>query len=337
MRCLTFVFLVGSAAADYSEFTHNVKWMAHHAAWGAANERKYGKENADREQKWLEATAHLDAVKEALDDDTVGNLLNGMSRNAAWGAANERAWGKRSSCQVDWDNYKHDAAKLEGKLNNDAFASALSRMAFHASWWAANSEKFHASPDAQTDMESMNSAMKEAKEIAPKNWPMDEIMALFKSNALAAATERTVNRIEGSFMNSGDGKEDRRDWVNFEANVKALKTYLGTEEAELGDHLRNMAFNAAWGAVNERWYGKREQSTKAAWGYFTYHTEKAQALYKGPCTFSDIMHMMTSAAWGAANERAYGAKNQDAVRDWARFEELSAKVAAAGNDKKGEL
>lgn len=138
-------------------------------------------------------------------------------------------------------------------------------------------------------------------------------------------------------MNTGDGKDVRHDWANFEAKAKALKKYLGTEHAELGDHLRNMAFFSAWAAVNERWYGKREQSTKSNWGYFHYHSEKAEALYKGPCIFLDIMQMMQSAAWGAANERAYGAKNKDAIKDWARFEEYAAKVVAAGDDKKGEL
>lgn len=324
------------AAEDQGDFTRNLKWMAHGASWGAANERKYGKDMGSWDHLWAKATAHLDAVKEAVDDDSITNLINTMSINAAWGAANERAWGKKSSAQVDWNAHHHDVGKLEGKMNNDKLATALQRVTFEAAWWAANALSYgETNQDAKDNRDAFETHMQEVKDFAPKGWPIEELRGLLKNNAWAAASHRHANLKETKFM-TGQQKEHGTDWLSFEKHAQGLKKFLGPDQFELYTHLENMVTSASWGAVNERWYGRTSNSAKINWEKFNFHEKEGRKVYTGPCDWDALKEMLTGAAWGAANERAYGAESQDAKSGWNRWEKNAAKLIASG-ESNGEL
>lgn len=337
---LTSTINAALGGANLDGFATSLKGMTFSAAWGAANERKYGKDMGSWDHLHFKATTNFDAVREGIDDDSVSNLINSISNNAAWGAANERAWGKRSDSQVDWDVFKHDGGKLEGRLRNDDLANALSKAAFHAAWWAANSETRgmkNYDEDAKRDHEDFERWMRKAGELAPRAWPMDEIRELLKNNAFAASSHRAVSMADKarSFM-TGDGsnKENRKDWVEFEKNAQALKKFLGVEQKDLYEQLENMVLFAAWGAVNQRWDGKRNNNAKVNWEKFNFHADAGQALYKGPADWNDVKEMITGASWGAANERAYGQQSEDARSAWRRFEQHAAKVMEAGKKER---
>jgi len=56
------------------------------------------------------------------------------------------------------------------------------------------------------------------------------------------------------------------------------------------------------------------------------HSREAEALYKGRMKFDDIRQMIRMAAWGAANERAYGADATETKESWKSFKSYVAQV-----------
>lgn len=321
------------AAAELSVFTHNLKDMAFWAAWGAANERRYGT-GRQWEHLWNKASARLDEVKDVIEDENIANQLNRMSVMASWGAANERAYGMRSDSQVDWDMHRSHAAKLKQVLNDDALAGALETASFNAAWWAANSENYgDRNKDVHENKRIFDVSMETVKRSAPTNWPVAAIKELFQDNSFAAAAQRAADLSRKSFMKTSSSQELKDDWRRFDEYAQNLKKYLGPEQSDLYEHLETMATSSAWGAANERTYGRKSTQAQEDWGRFRFHNDAGRALYKGPVNWDDISEMMTGAAWGAANERAYGKDSKDARDAWNRFDAHSGKVLATAAGK----
>ncbi|CAE7627686.1 unnamed protein product, partial [Symbiodinium microadriaticum] len=88
-----------------------------------------------------------------------------------------------------------------------------------------------------------------------------------------------------------------------------------------------MARAAADGAALERWLGQADLQTVHCWSRWEHECGCAAAALEAipPATppadsgFADLMEAICAGAWGAANERKYGAGNQDATQSWERF------------------
>jgi len=326
--------LAGKCVGD--EFASQLKSMAFNAAWGAANERKHGTDLGSWEHAHAKGQKHLDAFKEAIDDDSIANLVSSIAQSAAWGAANERAFGKASSSQVDWQMLEHDSGKLEVKVGA-ALGIAVKQAAVNCAWWAANSEKRY-DVEAHANRDDFNADIAKIKELAPKTWPVDELSAMMSSFAHGAVAHRVVNKGETNFRgNRGKSKEVRQDWMKFQDASDSLKQHLGKDQETLFNHLQGMVMKGAWGAANERAYGRRDHSAKADWEKFNYHSKEAQEVYKGPHDWNDIAEMIAGAAWGAANERAFGESSEEARSAWRRFEKHAASLLAAGDANTSDL
>lgn len=360
------LFFYASASAvtdELSEFTESLKGMAFWAAWGAANDRSYGKGFASWEHQWAKALSALEDIRDVIEDENVVNQLHRMSLSAAWGAANERAYGKLSDSQVDWTMNKQHVAKLkeimpnilqnDKKLcvrndNDNPFIEALETGSLNAAWWAANSQNYSsAKGDAATNEKKFEDAMSTVQRLAPKKWKnqsikggttntttVQAIQELFNATSWSAASHRAADLSRKRFM-EGEDQQPRGDWQRYEEHSERLKKYLGSDMRTLYEHLDAMAITAAWGATDERAYGRRAYDAQSNWGRFKWHKDRSAPnqnwfdMFKAPMPWDDIAEMMRAAAWGAANERAYGKESQEASSAWSHFEDHAAKVLAA--------
>jgi len=152
--------------------------------------------------------------------------------------------------------------------------------------------------------------MASATRVAPKSWPMEDVQQLFW-NAAWGATNSRVHKLarmtDFQYSLFHKKSEDRQDWPRYHEYSKKVKAQLGQKNAEAYEHIDGMLVNAAWGAANERWYGKHSNSAVMHWKKFDYHFETGRDVYKGPVEWSDIREMISGACWGAANERACAA------------------------------
>jgi len=121
---------------------------------------------------------------------------------------------------------------------------------------------------------------------------------------------------------------NRHDWKSFHDHAMGFKKELGPDQHSLFVHLEGMCLEASWGAVSERAQGKHSADAKTHWKKEDFHSQEAQRLYKGSKNFEDIHQMVRMAAWGAANERAYGAAAAETKRTWEDFNTYAAKVVA---------
>merc|ERR1719181_1463047 len=137
--------------------------------------------------------SHLDALNEALEESPAVKQLALMSEKAAWGATNERVYGKeRSGSQVDWDMARSAAQKLEGLVGKE-FAEQLYSAAKSAAWYGANRYQYgEGNKDTVADLQGLHQHITRAKSLAPEKWPMQDVESIFKYDALRAASHRHV-------------------------------------------------------------------------------------------------------------------------------------------------
>jgi hypothetical protein len=312
--------------------------MAFNAAWGASNDKKYGKTMGEWDGHKARHTTHLDALTEALEEAPVVKYVDLLVQSASWGAANERAFGRhRSGAQVDWDMFHEHGRKIKSLVNNDEFVDHLISAAKSAAWYAANKYSYgEGNQDTKNDLSTFKDAIAGAKKTAPANWPMHEVQEVFRYAALGAAAHR-IAQVEDKKKNRGKDHQfhlqyedtpNREDWSNYHKAAVDLKKELGPEQKELFEQFEGMAVESAWGAACERTHGKHSNDAKVHWRKFQAHNAEAKGLYKGQAAWDDIHQMITSAAWGAANERAYGESNEDARGNWREFERAAGKVIA---------
>jgi hypothetical protein len=321
MRCLIFALV---ACVARSQDLEELRWMAQTAAWGAANDQKYGRSFGEWDAHNARLASHLDAVNEALEESPVVKHLNEMSSKAAWGATNERAYGKeRSGSQVDWDMHRSEALKLREWVGAD-FAIELEAAAKTAAWYGANRYQYGEShADTQNDLQKFRHYMQNAKALAPEKWPVEDVEQIFKYNALAAASHRATELAErkgANFLHDTLVAEaDRDDWKSFHTHAIAFKKELGPDRHSLFQHFEGMVLEASYGAVAERSSGRHSSDAKTHWKREDFHAREAEALYKENEKFNEIREMIRMAAWGAANERAFGARASETVKSWASF------------------
>jgi hypothetical protein len=282
--------------------------------------------------------SHLDALADALGEENsvAVKALDKMSEKVSWGAANERAYGKaRSGSQIDWQDAVTAAQTLE-KVVGKAFAEQLHSAAKSAAWYAANRYQYgESNQDAQNDLKALHAHITSAKSLAPEKWLMEEVEAIFKYNALKAASLRHVGLAESKARKKADfhhadyaPEPNREDWKSFHKHTLALKKELGSDQQSLFIHFEGMCLEASWGATTERASGKHSADAKTHWKKEDFHATEAQRLYKGNKNFEDIRQMVRMAAWGAANERTYGASAEETKSSWAAFNSAVSKVLA---------
>jgi len=310
--------------------------MAQTAAWGAANDQAHGRTFGEWDAHSARHASHLDALNEALEESPAVKQLELMSEKCAWGATNERAYGKaRSGSQVDWDMARSAAQKLEGLVGKE-FAQELYAAAKSAAWYGANRYQYgEGHKDAQNDLQALHQHITKAKSLAPEKWPMEDVEAIFKYDALRAASHRHVQLAEQKKKKKADfhhadyaPEPDRDDWKSFHKHAVEFKKELGPDQHSLFVHLEGMCLEASWGAVSERAQGKHSADAKTHWKKEGFHSDEAQRLYKGSKDFQDIRQMIRMASWGAANERTYGANAAETKSSWAQFNNYVQKVLA---------
>lgn len=337
MRCAFIASLACTAGAHLQP----LKSMAFHAAWGASNDKKYGKTMGEWDGHRARQTTHLDAISEALEEAPVVKYLDLLVSSAAWGAANERAFGRhRSGAQVDWDMFHEHGRKIRSlvtkqSMQNAGFVDSLIAAAKSVAWYAAN-KYYHGegSEDTKRDLKSFKDAISTATASAPEKWPMKEVQEMFRYAALAVASHRIADSgRRDEFLEYADSP-DREDWKQYHKYAGELRKELGSDQHELFEQFEGMAIESAWGAACERTQGKHANDAKVHWRKYQAHASEAHALYTGQAKWEDILTMITSASWGAANERAYGQGNEDARGNWRDFESASSRVT--GSDV-GEL
>jgi hypothetical protein len=267
-------------------------------------------------------------VSEALEEAPVVKHLFELIQSAAWGAANERVFGKhRSGAQVDWDKYREHHRKIADLVNNGEFADALADAAKQAAWYAANKYSYgEGHEEARRDLRHFRDSMYEAKKLAPTDWPMKEVQDMFLYTALAASSHRFAQQNKDHLLQYAD-TTDRGDWKDYHVSAIELRKELGDDQRELFEELEGMTVEAAWGAACERMHGKHAEDALVHWRKYQNHASAAQDLYRGAAKWEDIQTMITSAAWGAANERAYGQSNVDARENWRSFESAASRVS----------
>merc|ERR1712232_1348169 len=106
---------------------------------------------------------------------------------------------------------------------------------------------------------------------------------------------------------------------NYHVAAVDLKKELGSEQYELFEQFEGMVIEASWGAACERTHGKHSNDAKVHFRKFDAHQAEAKKLYKGQAEWNDITEMIRNAAWGAANERAFGPSDEDAKANWLNF------------------
>lgn len=306
-----------------------LKSMAFHAAWGASNDKKFGKTMGEWDAHKARKTIHLDALNEALEEAPVVKYLDLFISAAAWGAANERAYGRdRTGAQVDWDMFHEHGRKIKSLVNNDQFVDDLASAAKSMAWYAANKYYYgEGNEDTKQDLESFKKAIDAATKRAPANWPMKEVQGLFWYAALAASSHRVadVDRRDEQFLEYG-GTLEREDWKQYQRFATELRKELGAEQTDLFEQLEGMIIESAWGAACERTQGKHSNDATVHWRKYRTHSVAARGWYNGEANWSDIETMITSASWGAANERAYGQSNEDAKGNWRDFENAASRL-----------
>jgi len=312
----------------------NLKAMAQTAAWGAANDQAHGRTMGEWDGHDARHTSHLDALNEALEDSPAVKQLDILCDKAAWGATNERAYGKaRSGSQVDWETAAAAARKLESLVGRE-FAEALHSAAKAAAWYAANRYEYgEGHKDTQHDLKAFHVHIADAKSLAPEKWPMQDVQDLLKYGALSAASHRKVQLAAVKAQKKADfhhadyaPEAARHDWKNFHTHALDFKKELGPDQDSLFVHFEGMCLEAAWGATSERTQGRHSADAKTHWKKEDFHATEAQLRYKGSKDFGDIRQMIRMAAWGAANERAYGQGAEEAKKAWADFNSYAAKV-----------
>lgn len=103
-------------------------------------------------------------------------------------------------------------------------------------------------------------------------------------------------------------------------------------------HIHDMACAAAWGAADERSYGSNDARTIASWSRWEHICCSAAAVLGDPRHppkhFTQLVTLLKSGAWGAANERSFGSEHRDTQLDWQRFRaHADTLVAAEGFEK----
>jgi hypothetical protein len=334
MRCsliASMVYITGAHLAP-------LKDMAFHAAWGAANDKKYGKTFGEWDGHKARHASHLDALNEALEEAPVVKYLDLLISSASWGAANERAFGRhRSGAQVDWDMFHEHGRKVKSLVGNDAFVDSLIESAKSMAWYAANKFYYGESNEHTTnDLRAFKEWMDKSTKSAPAKWPMKDVQEMFRYAALAAASHRVADQEKRKKQNKDhqfhlqyEDTPDREDWKDYHKHAVALKKELGYDQAELFEQLEGMVVEAAWATTCERTHGKHSNDAKVHWRKHKAHQSEARGLYKGQAKFDDIDTMIINAAWGAANERAFGQGNDDARTNWREFENAASRIAGS--------
>merc|ERR1719498_408049 len=170
---------------------------------------------------------------------------------------------------------------------------------------------------------------------------MADVEGLFKTRALSAAAHRAADMTQQKRKRKEKhhyvDTEHRNDWHTFYEHLHELQKSLGPEQRELCSNFEGMVIEASFGAVMERTKGKHDYDARTHWWKYNAYVRETEAIYKGKASFDDIKQMITEAAWGAANERAFGASSTDAKNSWAHHEAAAKRVLEAGNGKSGEL
>ena len=120
------------------------------------------------------------------------------------------------------------------------------------------------------------------------------------------------------------------DGVDSPGAAQAGKLRKHSHDDQLGvtvQMVSSMARAAAEGAALERWLGQADLQTVRCWSRWEHECGCAAtameaippALPSADSGFSDLLEAVCAAAWGAANERKYGAGNPDAQQAWDRF------------------
>lgn len=325
-----------------------LKWMSFNAAWGAANDKKYGRDQGEWDAHSARYASHFDAFKEALGEDSpLPKHLDLLATNTAWGAANERAYGKsRSGSQVDFDQANINAAKVLEFAGSNELGEEIEKACRAAAWYAANKYSYgEGNGDTLSSLSAFDKHIKSIKQLAPSNWPVNDLEGALKYRALSVAAHRWADLKEAKKKKHADrdfhfgyGMEDsskRDDWIKYHDHAADLKKELGPDQAELFRQFEGMVIEAAWGAACERTSGKHSNDAQVHWKKYFLHAGEAESLYKGAAKWSDVKDMIFNAAWGAANERAYGQKSKEAINAWASFQDAALKVTTHNNG--GEL
>merc|ERR1712048_189042 len=132
---------------------------------------------------------------------------------------------------------------------------------------------------------------------------------------------------------SEDAIQTRADWKSYHKYVDDLSKELGPDQKEPLIHFEGMCIESAWGAANERTHGKRSEDAQVHWIKYRLHSGEAEKLYQGTANWTDIQQMITAAAWGAANECAFGASSAEARRDWSDHEAAALRVNSSHDDE----
>ena len=118
--------------------------------------------------------------------------------------------------------------------------------------------------------------------------------------------------------------------MGVDSPAQAGKLRKHSHDADIGvtvQMISSMARAAAEGAALERWLGQADLQTMRCWSRWEHECGCAAtaldaippAMPQNESGFNDLMEAVCAAAWGAANERKFGAGNLDAQQAWDRF------------------
>ncbi|CAJ1362510.1 unnamed protein product [Effrenium voratum] len=139
------------------------------------------------------------------------------------------------------------------------------------------------------------------------------------------------------------GKSSVQDGTSMDSPgaAQAGKLRKHSHDAESGvtvQMISGMARAASEGAAHERWLGQADMQTVKCWSRWEHECGFAAtaldaippAVPQPESGFSDLLEAVCAAAWGAANERKFGAGNLDAQQAWDRFARHMQQLAHRG-------
>mmetsp|Transcript_49485 Transcript_49485/g.117777 ORF Transcript_49485/g.117777 Transcript_49485/m.117777 type:complete len:839 (-) Transcript_49485:83-2599(-) len=257
---------VTAAGHSGEAFMHTLKEMVLAAAWGVANERKYGADNEDTRNDWsrfenfsrglAQANAVLGGTSDVSD-------LKWMVFNLSWAVANERWYGVQSP---DHREALQLATAHLCKAGGGLWAVHIQDMARAAASAACNERSFG------LDSEQTKAAW--------ETWEHAKKCA----NAAAGAGEEgsskeadcLVERLLETILAAAWGAVNQRHFGTDSVDAAVAWTRFGTQadaliEAGLAVDIKWMIFNTCWAVVNERWYGTNSPSHREAEQRATQH------------------------------------------------------------------
>ena len=157
-----------------------------------------------------------------------------------------------------------------------------------------------------------------------------ELLVELPPRAICSVQLPNVSLIGGAESKSSVQESTTMDGVDSPEAAQAGKLRKHSHDDQLGvtvQMISSMARAAAEGAALERWLGQADLQTVRCWSRWEHECGSAATaldaippvLPSQESGFSDLLEAMCAAAWGAANERKYGAGNLDAQQAWDRF------------------